>query len=207
MRGGFITSDFFAIVGVPPALGRPFVAGDDRKVAPVAILDYEVWRRRFGGDHAIVGRSPSLNNAGRGRRRDAGGLPVPYDDIEVWLPIEQFTGGLSRDQRSIVAIGRLMAGTSLADAQSELSGIAAQLEQEHPRTNAGRGVLVEPFHAWLTTGIDQPLVLVFALVLVLLAVAAANVTSLQLGATLGRRARWPSARRLARAAGESPRSS
>lgn len=189
LRGGFITSDFFAIVGVSPALGRPFVAGDDRKgAAPVAILDYEVWRRRFGGDYAIVGRSLSLNNV---PVEVVGVMPegfrFPYDDIEVWLPIEQFTGGLSRDQRSIVAIGRLVAGTSLADAQYELSGIAAQLEQEHPTTNAGRGVLVEPFHEWLTTGIDQPLVLVFALVLVLLAVAAANVTSLQLGATLGRR--------------------
>ncbi len=189
LRGGFITSDFFAIVGVPPALGRPFVAGDDRKgAAPVAILDHEVWRRRFGGDYAIVGRSLSLNNV---PVEVVGVMPegfrFPYDDIEVWLPIEQFTGGLSRDQRSIVAIGRLVPGTSLADAQSELSGIAAQLEQEHPRTNTGRGVLVEPFHAWLTTGIDQPLVLVFALVLVLLAIAAANVTSLQLGATLGRR--------------------
>ncbi len=61
------------------------------------------------------------------------------------------------------------------------------LEREHPRTNAGRGVRIEPFHAWLTSGIDQPLGVVFALVMVLLAIAAANVTSLQLGATLGRR--------------------
>ena len=189
LRGGFITSDFFAIVGVAPAFGRPLLVTDDRKgAAPVAVLDYEVWQRRFGGDRTIVGRSLSLNNT---PIEVVGVMPqgfhFPFDDIEIWLPISQFTGGLSRDQRSIFAVGRLHPGTSIAEAQSELTGIAAQLEREHPMTNAGRGVRVEPFHAWLTSDIDQPLVVVFALVLVLLAIAAANVTSLQLGATLGRR--------------------
>ena len=65
------------------------MAGDDRKgAAPVAILDYEVWRRRFGGDYAIVGRSLSLNNV---PVEVVGVMPegfrFPYDDIEVWLPI------------------------------------------------------------------------------------------------------------------------
>ena len=189
LRGGFITSDFFAIAGVAPALGRPLVADDDRPgAAPVALLDHDVWQRRFGGDPAILGRPLSLNNT---PVQVVGIMPqgfrFPFDAIEVWLPISQFTGGLSRDQRSIFAIGRLAQSTAVVDAQAELAGIAAQLEHEHPKANAGRGVLVQPFHEWLTTGIDQPLVLVFVLVLVLLAIAAANVTSLQLGATLGRR--------------------
>lgn len=189
LRGGFITSDFFAIVGTSPAHGRPLLADDDRPGAPpVAVLDHATWQRRFGGDPAIVGRSLSLNNipvAVVGVMPE--GFRFPFDDVEVWLPVAQFTGGLSRDQRSLLVFGRLRPGASIADAQAEFNGIAAQLEREHPRTNAGRGVRVEPMHAWLTSGIDQPLGVVFALVIVLLAIAAANVTSLQLGATLGRR--------------------
>lgn len=189
LRGGFVTSDFFVIAGTAPAIGRPFSIDDDRPgAAPVAVLDYRTWKSRFGGDSTIVGRSLSLNNTSVvvvGVMPE--GFRFPFDDIEVWLPILQFTGGLGRDQRSVMSVGRLRAGASRAEAQSELDAIAAQLAREHPDTNAGRGARVEPFHAWLTSGIDRPLALVFALVLVLLAVAAANVTSLQLGATLGRR--------------------
>jgi putative ABC transport system permease protein len=189
LRGGFVTSDFFAIVGTAPAFGRPLSTDDDQMgAAAVAVLDYRTWQGRFGGDPAIVGRSLSLNNTPVtvvGVMPD--GFRFPFDDIEVWLPIQQFTGGLSRDQRSVFAVGRLRAGFSLPEAQSDLGAVAAQLEREHPKTNGGRGVRVEPFHAWLTTGIDRPLGVVFALVLVLLAIAAANVTSLQLGASFGRR--------------------
>jgi putative ABC transport system permease protein len=189
LRGGFVTSDFFAIVGAVPAVGRPFSPDDDRVGAsPVAILDYRTWQGRFGGDPAIVGRPLTLNNTAV---TVVGVMPegfrFPFDEIEVWLPILQFTGGLGRDQRSVFGIGRLQSAASVADAQAEIGAIAAQLAREHPATNTGRGVRVQPFHAWLTTGIDRPLVVVFALVLVLLAIAAANVTSLQLGATLGRR--------------------
>ena len=189
LRGGFITSDFFVIAGTAPALGRTLSKVDDREGAPpVAILDHRTWKSRFGGDPSVLGRALSLNNT---PVTVVGVMPegfrFPFDDIEVWLPILQFTGGLSRDQRSVFAVGRLGPGASLADAQSELGAIAAQLTREHPGPNAGRGVRVEPFHAWLTSGIDRPLGVVFALVLVLLAIAAANVTSLQLGATLGRR--------------------
>ena len=85
---------------------------DDRPgAAPVAVLEHSTWQLRFGGDPAIVGRSLSLNNT---PVQVVGVMPesfhLPFDDIEVWLPIAQFTGGLSRDQRSLFAMGRLQAG-------------------------------------------------------------------------------------------------
>lgn len=190
LRGGFVTSDFFVVVATPPALGRLFTAADDREGArPVAILTHQLWQRRFGGDRGILGRSLTLNNVPVtvvGIMPD--GFRFPFDDVEVWLPIALFTGGLSRDQHSLFAVGRLQPGTSISDAQAELTSIAAQIEREHPKSNAGRGIAIEPLHKWITAGIDRPLVVVLALVIVLLSIAAANVTSLQLGATLGRRA-------------------
>jgi hypothetical protein len=51
LRGGFVTSDFFAIARVTPAMGRPFTAADDVRGAPaVGVLDHAVWQARFGGD-------------------------------------------------------------------------------------------------------------------------------------------------------------
>jgi putative ABC transport system permease protein len=190
LRGGFVTSDFFAVTRVAPAFGRPFVPDDDRPGASaVGVLDYAVWRTRFGGDPAVIGRTIALNNA---PVTIVGIMPeafrFPFDAIEVWLPIRQFTGGLSRGERSLFSVGRLAPGFTPAQANDELSAIAARLAETYPDANQGRGLLVEPYQKWLTTGIDLPLGLVFGLVLVLLLVAVSNVTSLQLGASLERRA-------------------
>jgi putative ABC transport system permease protein len=77
--------------------------------------------------------------------------------------------------------------TTLSQAQAELDTIAVALEREYPSTNTGRGALIQPLHDWLSAGGRDQLTLIFALVLVLLAAASANVTSLQIGATVNRR--------------------
>jgi putative ABC transport system permease protein len=189
LRGGFVTSDFFAVTRVTPAIGRPFVEADDRPGAPaVGVLDYTAWQSRFGGDSRVVGRVITLNNA---PVSVIGVMPegfrFPFDDIEVWLPIRSFTGGLSRGDRSLFAVGRLAPGVSTARADAELSAIATRLAETYPAANAGRGVTIQSYQRWLTSGIDLPLGLVFGLVLVLLLVAVSNVISLQLGASLERR--------------------
>ena len=190
LRGGFVSSDFFAIVRVAPAMGRAFVAGAAPRGAPaVGVLNHAAWRARFAADRNVVGRTIALNNT---PVAIIGVMPesfrFPFDDVEVWLPIRQFTGGLSRGERSLFAVGRLRSDATAAQANVELSGIAARLAETYPNANAGRGVLVEPYQTWLTSGINLPLGLVFGLVLVLLLAAVSNVTSLQLGASLERRA-------------------
>ena len=189
LRGGFVSSDFFAVTRVAPAIGRPFTAADDVRGAPaVGVLDHAVWQARFGGDRGILGRTITLNNV---PVTVVGVMPegfrFPFDAVEVWLPIWQFTGGLARSDRSLAAVGRLGPGVQPGHAQAELSAIAAQLAETFPDQNKGRGIQIQPYQRWLTSGIGFPLGLVFGLVLLLLVVAASNVTSLQLGASLERR--------------------
>jgi putative ABC transport system permease protein len=189
LRGGFVTSDFFAVTRVAPAIGRPLSESDDRPGAPaVGVLDYAVWQTRFGGDRGVVGRTITLNNA---PVAVIGVMPegfrFPFDAIEVWLPIRMFTGGLTRGERSLYAVGRLGPGVPAARANAELAAIAGTLAEAYPVANAGRGIAIQPYQRWLTSGIDLPLGLVFGLVLVLLLIAVSNVTSLQLGASLERR--------------------
>jgi len=70
-RGGLVTGNYFETLGVQPWRGRLFSQADDRipGAHPVAVLSYEYWQRRFGGDRGIVGGKLILNNrADDGRR-------------------------------------------------------------------------------------------------------------------------------------------
>lgn len=189
IRGGFVTSDFFPLVAVAPALGRRLVPGDDEKnAAPVVVINHGPWQRLLGGGPDVIGRVIHLNNVAF---TVVGVMPAgfyfPYDGVDAWLPMRFFPGTLNRSARTLTVFGRLAPGATVDRAQAELEGIASALAREYPATNAGRGALVRPLHDWLSAGGRDQLTLIFALVLVLLAAACANVTSLQIGATVTRR--------------------
>src|SRR6266850_6248157 len=60
--GGYVTEDFFRIVGVAPIMGRDFTADDNKPgVEKTTILGYEIWKRDFNGDPNIVGQSVRIN--------------------------------------------------------------------------------------------------------------------------------------------------
>src|SRR5437868_1389981 len=85
--GGYVTEDFFKIVGVAPILGRDFTAADDKPgAAKVAILGHEIWQRDFGGDPNIVGQSVRIN----GRAATIIGVMPPNFKFpvaeELWIP-------------------------------------------------------------------------------------------------------------------------
>jgi putative ABC transport system permease protein len=190
VRGGFVLGDFFGMAGVRPAMGRALDDADAHPSAPAAVvINDAVWQRLFHGAPDVLGRVIQLNNV---PFRVVGVMPpdfaFPYDGAEVWLPARFHTGTMSRGARTIVAFGRLRAGAGVEQAQAELDAIVANLADAHPATNRGRGVRVVPLHQWLTNDARSPLTALFGLVLVLLAAACANVASLQIGATSGRRA-------------------
>jgi putative ABC transport system permease protein len=190
VRGAFVTSEFFAVAGVPPARGRPLGPADDRSDAPpAAVISHWLWQRSFGGRGDILGQPIQLNNI---TFTIAGVMPAgfyfPYDNARVWVPARFTSAPLTRNVRSFVAFGRLRDQATIDEARVELRGIAASLAAAYPDSNANSGALVEPMQHYLTSDVRQPLLIVFGLALLLAAAACANVTSLQLGATAGRRA-------------------
>ena len=190
VRGGFVTSAFFDVAGVQVARGRPLQAADDEpNAAPVAVINDTFWQRRLGGEPDVLGRVVQLNNTGF---EIVGVLPpgfvFPFDGAEVWLPARHVPGTLSRTARSFTAFGRLRPEVTIAQGQADLDGVAASLAAAWPAANTDRGVRVTNLHAWLISDVDDQLQLIFALVLILLLAAAANVASLQVGATAARRA-------------------
>jgi predicted permease len=154
----------------------------------VVVINDTVWRQRFGGAPDILGRTIHLNNVAFtivGVMPE--GFAFPFDAAEVWLPLRFAPGTFSRTSHNLVAFGRLRPGVSVGQGRVELEAIAARLAKAYPSSNESRGVTVEPLQAWLTAGSRNGLQMVFALVLLLLAAACANVAGLQVGATTARR--------------------
>ena len=159
---------------------------------PVAVLSDRMWRGRLGSDPAVVGRTLVLN----GRPTAVIGVLGPGQQspfgaaIDVWLPVTAIPSGpinFQRGERNVWAVGRLKPGVALAEAQAELSDLAAQLAVEYPATNAGVGVAVRSLRDQISGSIRPVLLTLLAAVVLVLLVACANVANLQLARAHSRR--------------------
>jgi predicted permease len=148
VTGMFVSADFLPLLGVTPAMGRGFAAGEDRPGgALVAVISNGFWRSRFGGAADIVGRKAELNGE---PYTIVGVLPAgfvfPQADGDVFLPAWRYPNySLKRGQTSCAVVGRLRAGVALGTAQAEMDGIAGRLAAAYPATNRGHGVTVVSF--------------------------------------------------------------
>ena len=185
IRGAVVTPGFFEALGIAPALGRTFgaregMAGSER----VAILRHDLWRTRFGGDPAAVGRSIVLNGV---THELLGVMPASFahpEDAQVWTPLapsEQFADLMqSRGSFWLQAIGRLKPGVDRGRAQGEMDAIASALERQYPDVNAGIGVRLVPLHDEIVGDVRQSLLILLGAVGLVLVIACANVANLLL---------------------------
>jgi putative ABC transport system permease protein len=182
-----VTEGFFDVFGVRPLRGRTFRPEDHRTgAAPVAVLGYRLWQQRFGADPAVVGKALTLDE---GPFTVVGVLPAQFQpglmttagERGLWVPktIGEHEGRV-RGSAWWNVVGRLEPGATLAQAQADLDSVAAGLGREHPRTNAAVGVHVQTLQAHLAGERGPALVILWAAVAVVLAVACANVAGLLL---------------------------
>jgi len=187
LEGYLVTPSLFPLLDMAPLLGRPFTeaeaeSGDVRE----AVISYAAWQRHFGGDSGIIGRAVVLNG---GQATIIGVMPQEFDfptGAEIWAPLSMNSPEMSsRGDHSLKVIGRLKAGVSLKQVQAQLNTIAANLEQQYPATNAGRGFGVGLLREDIL-GPSRPyiLILMWSALFVLL-LACANVANLQLARTIG----------------------
>jgi putative ABC transport system permease protein len=140
-----MTPGFFAMQGIPLALGRDFV---DEEGVPggehSVILTNRLWRERFGSDAAILGKSVRLNSEQYTVVGVlAAGMPDRYE-AQIFIPMALRPDQIVRNRHWMTVMGRLKTGVTLAQANSDMDRVARQLTQEYPDTNKGFGVLVEP---------------------------------------------------------------
>jgi len=192
--GFFASANFVETLGVAPLLGRGFTAENDRPGAPlVALLSYGLWQRRFGGDPGIVGKAINLDD---GPVTVVGVLPADFrmldgtvrgEVAEIWLPLELNPAvQRGRQVRLCSMIGRLRPGLAREQAQAEFSGIAGQLAQQYPDSDANIGANLVPLQEEVT-GKARPLLLALAgAVGLVLLIACANVANLMLARATAR---------------------
>jgi putative ABC transport system permease protein len=198
--GSIVTGNYFDVLGVKAELGRTFLPSDDRTPgeAPVVVLSHAFWRRRFGGDPQVVGRTVKLNGhdflvvgvAAEGFGGTFSGL-----NLDAWVPImmqptlQGYDLLTQRGNHSMEALARLRPGVGREAARAELNAIAERLAKEYPATNEGRGVVIEPLWnaPWGAQKVLRPVLAVFmGMVCLVLLIACANVANLLLARATSR---------------------
>jgi putative ABC transport system permease protein len=183
-----VTATLFPTLGITPVLGRSFRPEEDRQGAGVAVIGHDLWRRRFGGDPRVVGRTLRLDGT---VHSVVGVMPERFafpEYAEVWTPLGLEAGAGDRGDRRLDVVARLAPATTVAQAQAEVASVAAALAREHPDTNEGRSALVRPYLEVLTPpGVVRGLYLVLGAAFFVLLIACANVANLLLVKAAGRR--------------------
>ncbi len=176
------TPGFFTMEGLPMLLGRDFLPeegqpGNDR----VVILSHRLWSGHFNSNRDLIGKPIRMN----GEPYTVVGVlqPGTYDrfNSQLWVPLSFKPEQIAHDSNYMPVMARLKDDVTIAQAQAEMDGIAAQLQNEQPRTNANRGVSVEPLHLnFVTDSTRRNLWLLLGAVGFLLLIGCVNVANLLL---------------------------
>jgi macrolide transport system ATP-binding/permease protein len=201
-----VTANYFETLGVKPRIGRFFLPEEDRVAGrdPVLVLTYAAWQRRFGARPDIVGQTIEINRtaftvigvAAEGFR----GLD-PVFGPDAWVPATMIEQIGSAERRSWLtdraalgfgATGRLRPGRTLAQADANLTAIAADLARTYPAVNRGRTVTVQPLTRAELMGASPQLAMLGSLALMaipglVLLIACSNVANLLLARATARR--------------------
>src|SRR5258708_5442669 len=175
-----VRPSFFNTLGVRPHIGRAFTAGEDQQGAnSLVIIGARVWRARFGGDTAVIGRSITVEGHAKtivGVMADGCDFP---ENAELWVPmaIQPSDRGVRRQP----VIGRLSSHATLGQAVAELRAFVANEERDQPRLGAERSTSeVISLRDAIVGDVRKSLFMFAAAVGLVLLIACANVSNLML---------------------------
>ncbi len=183
VRGLSVAGDMLKVLKVHPALGRGFlpeeeIFGQHR----VVLISQGLWKRRFGKDPAVLGKSLNLDGQ---EHTIVGVLPpevdFPRPDVTVWVPLAFEPGQpqSSRGNRSLEILGRLRPGITMERANKELETISRRLEQEHSE-NSGLSATALSLHEYRVGDLSTGLFVLMGSVAFVLLIACANLANLLL---------------------------
>jgi putative ABC transport system permease protein len=195
-----VTGDLFRLLGTKPLLGRTIQPADDETgEAQVTVLSYRLWKRRFGGDPAVVGQTITLNGKPvtvvgvmppefafpRGAEMPAGfGFAA---EPELWVPMAlKPDERQSRDNHNAIAFARLEPGAGREAANAEMVALCARVTKLAPQSDAVWSARVEPLTGVLTGSVRPALLVLSGAVALVLLIACVNVANLLLAQAAAR---------------------
>jgi len=192
-----VTANFFQTVGIDPLHGRHFTAEEEASGGPnVVILSHRLWVSRFAADPAIVGRRIRLDGLDQtvvGVLPATGKLWLPAEaflvtDAQIWKPLQfNYANQPPRNFTFFTVFGRMKPGVTLAQAQTDLETVAAQLRREHAvHESAGMRIRAVALQDDVVKHVRPALVALFGAVGMLLLIACANVAHLLLARATAR---------------------
>jgi putative ABC transport system permease protein len=183
-----VTAGLFEMLKTPPILGRPINRADCvAGAAPVVLIGYSIWQKRYLGAPDAVGRIIRLNGV---PTTIIGVMPEGFRFPQVedlWAPLVPTKDRLDRTHRDLMVYGLLTPGAGMDTANSEFSLISTRIAKAFPETEKGMTALVQTFHEAFNGG---PIKLIFLLMLgavgFVLLIACANVANMMLSRALAR---------------------
>ncbi len=186
LLGAMVSSDFFAALGARPLRGRLFLPEEERSGHDVVVVSAELWRHRYAADPHLVGKAIELDGVPYtvvGILEPGFAHPEPLyleESTQLWKPLGLVPAAAPRGLRFLRVLGRLRPRVSMAQAQAEMSAVAARLAREHPDEDGGLGVAVVPLSDQLAGAAAHGLLLLLGAAGLVLLVACADAAGLLL---------------------------
>ena len=143
LSGEYVSASLFPVLGVNPLLGRSFLPQEDQQGAGgVVVLSYGLWKRRFGADSNILGKTLTLNAR---EYTVIGVLPSDFrfgGQADLYVPLDQCNSVELHEREAhlgLRVVGRLKPGVTMAAAQAEMTSIARALPSSTRRRMRGMG--------------------------------------------------------------------
>ena len=182
-----VSRDFFAVMGVRPAIGRRFAAEEQRYNAPAtSLVSYAYWKESLGATQDLSSVRMKIDAQ---PASVVGVMPPGFrfpDKTDIWVPREIFETYPSRTAHNWNVIARLREGTPVDASRTELTGIAQRLKQQFGDDTAMVGVAIEPLREAMTSNVRPALIILFGASGFLLLIACANVVNLMLAQAAAR---------------------
>jgi len=193
VRASYASSSLFTTLGTKPLLGRTLRPEEDvKKGSRAVVLSHGLWLRQFGGDSNVLGQTLTVDTYGRRDYTIVGVMPPGFGQpsrSELWLPLGWM--GVTLDSRRGAhwhnVIARLKPDLTVAQAQAELSGIQARLQQAYPGETVGSSVAVVPLvEQALGRNLHLGLWILWGVVVGVLLIACGNLANLLLARATAR---------------------
>lgn len=175
------STDLFKVLGVTPAIGRTFDAGEDQKGKNrVVVLSHKFWQDRFAGDNSVLGKQIKLNEMSY---EIIGVMPAkflfPEQGIELWIPYDLSQEEIqSRGTHGTFVLARLKSGVTFDGAFQNMKDVAAVIAKQYPDQQANRSANLHLTQKQFTERVSSSLITLYAAVCFVLLIACINAANL-----------------------------